>query len=101
MSDNGFGNLENSADYHLRVYTIRPNFKTRFGGVGNISVLSFIELRDPDKHIPFAITNHFTKDRVLTGADFDIESMQRARDGSIWFGTEFDHFLLPTSDVGG
>jgi hypothetical protein len=26
MSDNGFGSLENSADFHLRVYTIRPEF---------------------------------------------------------------------------
>src|SRR5262245_33948868 len=100
MSDNGFGNMENSADYHLRVYTIRPNFKTRFGGAGNISVLSFIELHDPDKQIPFTITNHFTKDRVLTGADFDIESMQRARDGSLWFGDEFGPFLLHTDARG-
>jgi glycerophosphoryl diester phosphodiesterase len=100
MSDNGFGNLENSADYHLRVYTIRPNFKTRTGGVGNISVVSFIELHDPDKHIPFTITNHFTKDRALTGADFDIESMQRAADGSLWFGDEFGPFLLHTDSMG-
>jgi glycerophosphoryl diester phosphodiesterase len=100
MSDNGFGNMENSADYRLRVYTIRPNFKTKFGGAGNIAVLSFIELRDPDKHIPFTITNHFTKDRVLTGADFDIESMQRAADGSLWFGDEFGPFLLHTDARG-
>src|SRR5262245_3205581 len=100
MSDNGFGNIENSADYHLRVYTIRPNFKTKSGGVGNISVVSFIELHDPDKRIPFAITNHFTKDRALTGADFDIESMQRAADGSLWFGDEFGPFLLHTDAMG-
>src|SRR5262245_6946486 len=100
MSDNGFGNMENSSDYNLRVYTIRPNFKTGFGGAGNISVLSFIELHDPDKRIPFTITNHFTKNRVLTGADFDIESMQRAADGSLWFGDEFGPFLLHTDARG-
>jgi len=100
MCDNGFGALENSADFNLRVYTIRPNFKTRSGGNGNINVVSFIELHDPDKHIPFTITNHFTKDRALTGADFDIESMQRVADGSLWFGDEFGPFLLHTDANG-
>jgi hypothetical protein len=41
---------------------------------------------DPDHQIPFAITNFFTKSRVLTGADFDLESMQVAPDGTLWFG---------------
>src|SRR5262249_20495073 len=88
MSDNGFGSIENSADYHLRVYKIRPDFKTKEGGTGAISVEGFFELRDPDKHVPFAITEHFTSERILTGADFDIESMQKAPDGSFWFGDE-------------
>jgi len=100
MSDNGYGSLENSADYNLRVFTIRPDFKTKTGGTGKIDVGSFIELRDPDKHIAFTITNHFTKERVLTGADFDIESMQRAPDGTFWFGDEFGPFLLHTDARG-
>jgi glycerophosphoryl diester phosphodiesterase len=37
---------------------------------------------------------------VLTGADFDIESMQRDRDGTLWFGDEFGPFLLHTSANG-
>ncbi|HKX29078.1 MAG TPA: esterase-like activity of phytase family protein [Blastocatellia bacterium] len=100
MSDNGYGSLENSADYKLRVYTICPDFKTRTGGSGKISVLSHIELHDPDRRIPFTITNQFTNDRVLTGADFDIESLQRAPDGTLWFGDEFGPFLLHTSARG-
>jgi len=100
MSDNGFGSLENSADFDLRVDTIRPDFKISHDGGGKIQVEGFIELHDPDHQIPFAITNHFTADRVLTGADFDIESMQRMVDGTLWFGDEFGPFLLHTDLTG-
>ena len=44
MSDNGFGSLENSSDYVLRVYTIRPDYRTRSGGTGAIEVEGFFEL---------------------------------------------------------
>ena len=118
MSDNGFGSFENSADYHLRVYRIRPHFKTSYGGHdkedddthendnvrqgrdGGVEVLGFFELRDPDRKIPFAITHHFSRKRVLTGADFDIESMQKAPDGTLWFGDEFGPFLIHTDAKG-
>jgi glycerophosphoryl diester phosphodiesterase len=100
MSDNGFGGLENSADYNLRLYAIRPDFKSRRGGNGTIEVLGHIELSDPDGHVPFAITNHFTEDRVLTGADFDIESIQQAPDSTLWIGEEFGPFLLHADITG-
>lgn len=100
MSDNGYGSKKNSADYNLRVYTIKPDFKTNNAGTGTIAVKSFIELRDPNHLIPFAITNEFTTERVLTGADFDIESFQKAPDGSLWFGDEFGPFLLHTDAQG-
>ncbi|MDF3834625.1 esterase-like activity of phytase family protein, partial [Cupriavidus basilensis] len=100
MADNGYGSLENSADFNLRVYTVAPVFKTSAGGSGSVTVKSFIELKDPNKLVPFAISNQFTTDRVLTGADFDIESMQRAPDGTLWFGDEFGPFLLHTDAQG-
>jgi glycerophosphoryl diester phosphodiesterase len=100
VTDNGYGTLENSADFILRVYTVRPDFKTREGGRGGMAVEGWFELRDPDRHVRFALTNHFTAERVLTGADFDIESFQRAKDGTFWFGDEFGPFLLHTDATG-
>ncbi|WP_455288594.1 esterase-like activity of phytase family protein [Cupriavidus necator] len=100
MADNGYGSLENSADFNLRVYTVAPTFKTAAGGAGSVAVRSFIELKDPNKHVKFAIANQFTTERVLTGADFDIESMQRGSDGTLWFGDEFGPFLLHTDANG-
>src|SRR5262249_6188617 len=71
MPDNGYGAIENSADFNLRIYRIRPHFKTKSGGSGKIDVMEHIQLRDPDHHIKFAIVNEFTPQRILTGADFD------------------------------
>jgi glycerophosphoryl diester phosphodiesterase len=94
LADNGYGSIENSADFRLRIYRIRPDLRTRDGGSGSISVESYIELRDPDKKVKFAIVNQFTSERVLTGADFDVESLRIAPDGSLWIGDEFGPFLL-------
>ena len=94
LSDNGYGAIENSADFRLRIYRIRPELKTAQGGTGNVSVESYVELRDPDHQVKFAIVNQFTSDRVLTGADFDVESLRIAPDGTLWIGDEFGPFLL-------
>jgi glycerophosphoryl diester phosphodiesterase len=97
MPDNGYGAKTNSGDFLLRVYRIRPDFETARDGSGTVDVLGFIQLRDPDGQVPFAL---FRADRVLTGADFDIESLRIARDGSLWFGDEFGPFLLHTDATG-
>ena len=100
LADNGYGSLDNSADFNLRVYRIRPNFKTAHGGPGDTEVESFIQLHDPDHRIKFAIVNEFNKDRVLTGADFDVESLRVAPDGTLWIGDEFGPFLLHFDQTG-
>ena len=97
MPDNGYGAKTNSADFLLRLYRIRPDFKTASGGSGTVDVLRFLQLRDPDGKIPFALTR---SDRLLTGADFDLESVRRAKDGTFWFGEEFGPFLLHTDATG-
>ncbi|WP_228254791.1 esterase-like activity of phytase family protein [Aquirhabdus parva] len=100
LADNGYGTLQNSADFLLRLYIIQTNLRTATGGSGSLNVLRHIRLRDPNKRIPFAIVNHFTSDRLLTGADFDPESIQRAPDGTFWIGDEFGPFLLHFSADG-
>jgi hypothetical protein len=97
MPDNGYGAKANSGDFLLRLYKIRPEFKTAAGGTGTVAVLGFLQLRDPDGKVPFPL---FRPDRLLTGADFDLESVRAARDGSLWFGEEFGPFLLHTDASG-
>jgi glycerophosphoryl diester phosphodiesterase len=94
MPDNGFGAKNNSADFLLRVYRIDPNFRGAEAGDGTVQPLNFIQFADPDRQIPFEIVNQNTSDRALTGADFDIESLVVAADGSFWVGDEFGPFLL-------
>ena len=100
LSDNGYGAKGNSADFNLRVYTVRPNWKTKAGGAGGVDVVSFIELSDPDRLVPFPIVNQNTAGRVLTGADFDLESVRRTVDGTLWFGEELGPYLLHTDAKG-
>ncbi|MBW4468446.1 MAG: esterase-like activity of phytase family protein [Pegethrix bostrychoides GSE-TBD4-15B] len=98
MPDNGYGSKANSADFLLRIYRVDPHFRSNESGGsesgdGSVSVGDFIQLADPDNKIPFEITNGDTLERLLTGADFDIESFVLAPDG-IWIGDEFGPYLL-------
>lgn len=97
MPDNGFGAKNNSSDFLLRIYRIYPEFKTAKGGAGTVSVNGFVQLSDPDGKVPFALTR---TDRLLTGADFDIESVRRMPNGDFWFGDEFGPFLLHANPMG-
>ncbi|MET0929574.1 MAG: esterase-like activity of phytase family protein [Aeromicrobium sp.] len=92
--DNGFGAKGNSADFLLRLYLVKPQWKTAKGGSGAVKVLRHITLSDPRHEIGFPIVNETTSDRLLTGDDLDIESVQRAKDGSFWIGDEFGPFLI-------
>ena len=86
LSDNGFGTKANSADFLLRIQKIGPVPAT-----GQVDVLGGINLTDPAAKVPFPLVR---ADRVLTGADFDVESIVRDRDGSLWIGDEFGPWLL-------
>jgi hypothetical protein len=97
MPDNGYGTKANSADFLLRIYRIAPDFKTARGGSGDMNVLGYVQLSDPDHQISFPITR---ADRLLTGADLDLESVRQAKDGTFWFGEEFGPFLVHTDVTG-
>lgn len=100
MPDNGYGSKASSPDFLLRAYRIHPDFETATGGSGSMGLGAFIQLRDPDHRVPFPIVNGATAERLLTGGDFDIESMRIDRDGDFWFGDEFGPWLLHTDETG-
>ncbi|WP_197038846.1 esterase-like activity of phytase family protein [Herbidospora cretacea] len=95
MPDNGFGSKDNSPDFLLRAYSIEPDYKS-----GEIEVKSHISFRDPDRKVPFPIVNGNTPERLLTGADFDIESMQWDANGTLWIGDEFGPYLVNVDRTG-
>ncbi|MFD4642452.1 esterase-like activity of phytase family protein [Lentzea sp. NPDC058436] len=86
ISDNGYGAKANSADFLLRIHRIAPDFAKN-----TVDVLGGVTLTDPNGHIPFPLTR---QDRVITGADIDVESVTRSADGTYWMGDEFGPYLL-------
>jgi hypothetical protein len=128
MPDNGFGTQGNSADALLRMYAVNPDFRTATGGSGLVrpvdylggavqsafNTSTYITLRDPDNKLGFgivaaaatypnssiAVDPTIRAGRLLTGADLDIESVRKDKNGSLWFGEEFGPFLVKTDATG-
>lgn len=88
LSDNGFGSKANSSDAMLFLHRVKFDWKT-----GKVEVVKNLFLSDPDKKAPFPIVLEGAGKRYLTGADFDIESVQPVADG-FWIGEEFGPYLL-------
>ncbi|PDS36286.1 glycerophosphodiester phosphodiesterase [Rhizobium anhuiense] len=88
LSDNGFGSKANSSDSMLFLHQMK------FDWAGNkADVVKNLFLSDPNKIAPFPIVLEGTDTRYLTGADFDIESIQPVADG-FWLGDEFGPYIL-------
>ena len=100
MPDNGFGSRANSRSFLLRLYEIEADWETARGGAGDVEIKSWITLSDPRHRVPFELVNEDTRDRLLTGGDFDIESVRVDRRGDLWFGEEFGPYLLHTDRHG-
>ncbi|MFC7584347.1 esterase-like activity of phytase family protein [Nonomuraea antimicrobica] len=95
MPDNGFGSKDNSPDFLLRAYFIEPDYRDH-----RIRVRDHLDFRDPERKVPFPIVNQDTRDRLLTGADFDVESLARDARGDLWIGEEFGPYLVRTDGTG-
>lgn len=119
LPDNGFGAQTNSADFVLGVYVVTPSFKISGDGTtnrGSVGVRSFLPFSDPNGFVDstfvtggpvYARTNYYAppaaqisvdpairNGRLLTGADFDVESIVQLDDGTFWVGEEFGPYLL-------
>ena len=88
LTDNGFGSKANSPDTMLFFSRMVADFET-----GRIDIKETVFLHDPDFKVPFRLSWDATDSRYLTGADFDLESIQRVGD-SIWIGDEFGPYLI-------
>lgn len=88
MTDNGFGSRINSPDALLMVHRLKVDWAT-----GRVQREHTTFLRDPQRRIPFAIQNEATRERYLTGADLDIESLQQVGD-EWWIGDEFGPYVI-------
>jgi len=105
MPDNGFGAQTNSADALLRVYAVRPNFKTWNGsqvtGRGTVSPAdfrsghalsqwserSFITLRNPDRQLGFDLVADMTN---YPNGSHDIPVDPTIQAGRLLTGADFD-----------
>ena len=121
LADNGYGTRDTSADWQLALYRMDLSLGH---GVPPV-VLETVVLSDPGKYIPWktvcdptvgADLPPFTFNvlpttkpdacgtdpaaRILTGFDFDPESIEVDRAGTFWIGDEFGPFLLHTDRQG-
>ncbi|EJZ23117.1 esterase-like activity of phytase family protein [Rhizobium sp. Pop5] len=88
LTDNGFGSKANSSDAMLFLHQMKFDW-----AANKAEVVKNIFLSDPNKIAPFPIVLEGTDKRYLTGADFDIESIQPVADG-FWLGDEFGPYIL-------
>lgn len=94
LTDNGAGTKANFPDFMLHLSHYDIDFKS-----GKFHKKQTVFLRDPDKKVPFHITNEATATRYLTGADFDPESFQIIGN-TLWIGDEFGPYLIQADLTG-
>src|SRR3546814_17435108 len=94
LSDNVFGAKINSSDAALMLHNIRFDWEN-----GTVERLDTVFLSDPDRKAPFPIVLEGSEARYLTGADFDVESLQPVEDG-FCVGEDFSPYILYVTRAG-
>lgn len=94
LTDNGLGNKQNSSDSALFLNQYRVDWAG-----GGFKRLKTVFLRDPERKVPFRIVHESTRERYLTGSDFDPESVQ-VGDDRFWIGDEFGPYLIEADREG-
>ena len=102
MPDNGYGNKLNSFDFELRAYYITPDFKTaKVEPAASRSATTSPSVTRTTRPASTSSTRTPpTHACLLTGADFDPESIQRGPNGDLWLGDEFGPWILHFSADG-
>jgi hypothetical protein len=115
LADNGYGTRETSADWQLVIYRMDLGL----GSGATPRVLRTVVLSDPHKYVPWKTVCDPTEGvdlppfsfnvlpatkpaacgtdptaRLLTGFDFDPESIEIDSAGTFWIGDEFGPFVL-------
>lgn len=94
LTDNGFGTKSNSADALLMFHKVKVDWES-----GRVMPQETTFLTDPNRKVPFPIIDETSPERYLTGADFDLESIQPVTDG-YWIGDEFGPWLIHVDKQG-
>ncbi len=116
LTDNGYGKKEISADFIPRLYRISAPSKQMKAPYSAAYTGQYIQFRDEDHLLNFAIQadfDHYYRNasfpkvpeiikhkRILTGADFDPESIVMDSTGSFWIGDEFGPFIIHADATG-
>lgn len=116
LSDNGFGKKDNSADALLRLCEVDIQFADALNKNGKVSVVRHIHFNDMNHKLGFSIqadNEHYyglesnpktddliRKNRLLTGADIDPESIAIDGNQHLWVGDEFGPFLVELDSNG-
>lgn len=125
LVDNGFGAKANSADVTLRAYSVKIDWKNHRVSPADwksgrprdtFDTRTRLAFNDANRLLTVPIQadfEHYYNDatkppvdasirtgRLLTGADFDIESVRQDRDGNYWLGDEFGPYLIKTDRDG-